>query len=169
MDLSHKTIEQARKAAMEDEARGPNANKVEYDVSKDLVVFYFTNGSQFAVPPNLIQGLQGATTEQLRDVWLDRAGLSVHWPSLDTDFSIRGLVNGIFGTKAWMLKQNVNKCKSLFCTHCGMPHVDLVAEVFVDGKLRNFGLEPHRKHLCAYCSEIFLDPNNEKSISNHER
>ena len=50
----------------------------------------------------MIQGLKGATVEQLNDAWLDRTGLSVHWPSLDADFIILGLVQGIFGTKAWM-------------------------------------------------------------------
>jgi hypothetical protein len=95
-------ISQAKKAAIAEEKAGPCAHEVEYDPQQNLIVFYFTNGSQFAVPPNLIQGLQGATVEQLNDVWLDQAGLSVHWPSLDADFSILGLVQGIFGTKAWM-------------------------------------------------------------------
>lgn len=95
-------IAQAKEAAIAEEKAGSCARKVEYDRQRDLIVFYFTNGSQFAVPPDLIQGLQEATVEQLKDVWLDRAGLSVHWPSLDADFNILGLVQGIFGTKDWM-------------------------------------------------------------------
>ena len=95
-------ISQARAAAIEAEEAGPCAREVKYDPQQDLIVFYFTNGSQFAVPPDLIQGLQGATVEQLNDLWLDRVGLSVHWPSLDADFSILGLVQGIFGTRTWM-------------------------------------------------------------------
>jgi hypothetical protein len=95
-------IAQARATAVAEEEAGPCAREVEYDSEQDLIVFYFTNGSQFAVPPDSIQGLRGATVEQLRDVWLDQAGLSVHWPSLDADFSVLGLVQGIFGTKAWM-------------------------------------------------------------------
>lgn len=95
-------IAQAKLAAIAAEKAGPCAHKVRYDPERDLIEIYLTNGALFAVPPNLIQGLQGATTEQLEDVWLDRAGLSVHWPSLDADFSILSLVQGIFGTKAWM-------------------------------------------------------------------
>ncbi|MBD2652776.1 DUF2442 domain-containing protein [Synechocystis sp. FACHB-383] len=95
-------IAQAKETAIAEENAGPCVRQVEYDHQRNLIVFYFANGSQFAVPPDLIQGLQGATVEQLNDVWLDRAGLSVHWPSLDADFSILSLVQGIFGTKAWM-------------------------------------------------------------------
>ena len=95
-------IAEAKEAAIAEEKAGPCASEVEYDADQDLMVFHFTNGSLFAVPPDLIQGLRGATVEQLRDVWLDRAGLSVHWPSLDADFSVLGLVQGVFGTKAWM-------------------------------------------------------------------
>jgi hypothetical protein len=95
-------IAKAKETAITEEKAGPCARQVEYDHQRNLMVFYFTNGAQFAVPPDLIQGLQGATVEQLNDVWVDRAGLSVHWPSLDADFSILSLVQGIFGTKAWM-------------------------------------------------------------------
>ncbi|MCT7957023.1 DUF2442 domain-containing protein [Laspinema sp. D3] len=61
-----------------------------------------TNGSTFSFPPDLAQGLRGANPEQLRDVWLDADGLSVHWESLDADFSVLGLLQGIFGTRKWM-------------------------------------------------------------------
>lgn len=97
-------IAEAKEAAIAEEKAGPCASGVEYDADRDLMVFHFANGSLFAVPPDLIQGLRGATVEQLRDVWLDRAGLSVHWPSLDADFSVLGLVQGVFGTKAWMVE-----------------------------------------------------------------
>ncbi|MEB3174510.1 MAG: DUF2442 domain-containing protein [Cyanobacteriota bacterium] len=89
-------------AALAAEAAGPCARAVRYDAGRNLIEFSLTSGAFFAVPRDLIQGLRGATAEQLEDVWLDRAGLSVHWPSLDADFSILGLVQGIFGTKAWM-------------------------------------------------------------------
>lgn len=97
-------IAQAKLAAIAVEKAGPCASEVRYEPERDLIEIYFTNGALFAIPPDLIQGLQGATVEQLEDVWVDRAGLSVHWPSLDADFSIVGLVQGIVGTKAWMVE-----------------------------------------------------------------
>jgi hypothetical protein len=56
----------------------------------------------FSFPPELAQGLEGASPEQLADVWMPPSGSSIHWESLDVDFGIPELVAGIFGTKAWM-------------------------------------------------------------------
>jgi hypothetical protein len=95
-------IAKARLAAIAAEEAGPCARSVEYNEDKDLIEIHLRNGSVFSVPPRLVQGLGSATPEQLNDVWIDRAGLSVHWESLDADFSILGLIQGIFGTQAWM-------------------------------------------------------------------
>lgn len=95
-------IAKARLAAIAAEEAGPCARSVEYNADKDLIEIHLRNGSIFSVPPRLVQGLGSATPEQLNDVWIDRAGLSVHWESLDADFSILGLIKGIFGTQAWM-------------------------------------------------------------------
>jgi hypothetical protein len=95
-------IAQAQFAAIAAEEAGPCAKSVEYNAAKDLIEIHLRNGSIFSLPPRLVQGLGSATPEQLNDVWIDRAGLSVHWESLDADFSILGLIQGIFGTQAWM-------------------------------------------------------------------
>jgi hypothetical protein len=95
-------IAQAQFAAIAAEEAGPCARSVEYNADKDLIEIHLRNGSIFSVPPRLVQGLGNATPEQLNDVWIDQASLSVHWESLDADFSILGLIQGIFGTQAWM-------------------------------------------------------------------
>ncbi|MEM8638100.1 MAG: DUF2442 domain-containing protein [Cyanobacteria bacterium P01_G01_bin.54] len=95
-------IAKARATAQKLEAEGPCATSVHYDKSRDLIEIKLKNGAILSFPPHLAQGLENATPEQLNDVWLDAAGLSVHWDSLDADFNIVGLAKGIFGTKAWM-------------------------------------------------------------------
>ncbi|WP_333106942.1 DUF2442 domain-containing protein, partial [Microcoleus sp. S13_D1] len=67
----------------------------------DLIVIELKNGAIFCFPPKLAQGLEGASPEQLADVWLPPSGSSVHWESLDVDFGIPELLAGIFGTKSW--------------------------------------------------------------------
>ncbi|MGL5035411.1 MAG: DUF2442 domain-containing protein, partial [Microcystaceae cyanobacterium] len=104
-------IAQAELATIAAEETGPCAKSVEYNADKDLIEIHLKNGSIFSVPPRLVQGLGSATPEQLNDVWIDRAGLSVHWESLDVDFSILGLIQGIFGTKSWMAELG-RKCFS---------------------------------------------------------
>jgi len=88
--------------AVED-ATEPRAESVQFDRTPNgLVVITLKNGAFFSVPYQLIQGLEQASPEDLNDLWLDASGSSVHWEKLDADFSIAGLVAGIFGTKVWM-------------------------------------------------------------------
>ena len=88
--------------AIED-ATEPRAESVKFDRTPNgLVVITLKNGAFFSVPYQLIQGLEQASPEDLNDLWLDASGSSVHWEKLDADFSIAGLVAGVFGTKVWM-------------------------------------------------------------------
>ncbi|ANV92076.1 hypothetical protein AWQ24_14955 (plasmid) [Picosynechococcus sp. PCC 8807] len=95
-------IAQAKTAAQQAATTEPCAKNAYYDGDRQLLVIELTNGAIFSFPPHLAQGLQQATPEQLNDCWLDASGRSIHWESLDVDFSIVGLMTGIFGTQAWM-------------------------------------------------------------------
>ncbi|HBE17679.1 MAG TPA: DUF2442 domain-containing protein [Cyanobacteria bacterium UBA11149] len=95
-------IAKAKQEWQESEATEPRAESVSYDESDNLIIIKLKNGAIFSFPPRLAQGLESASPEQLADVWLPPSGSSIHWESLDVDFSIPELVAGIFGTKAWM-------------------------------------------------------------------
>ena len=91
------------------EARGrelldsePRATAARYDARTDRVVVELTNGATFAFPPRLAQDLADADARQLGEVEIAGAGFGLHWPGLDADLSIPGLLAGRFGTKAWM-------------------------------------------------------------------
>ncbi|WP_026103217.1 DUF2442 domain-containing protein [Pseudanabaena sp. PCC 6802] len=111
-------IAKAKTAAKKANATEVRAESVHYDRSADLIAIKLKNGAIFSFPPRLAQGLENATPEQLDDVWISASGSSVHWESLDADFSIPGLVAGIFGTKIWMSElgkkggQSTSKAKS---------------------------------------------------------
>jgi Protein of unknown function (DUF2442) len=51
---------------------------------------------------DLAQGLSGATPQDLAQVEITPMGDGLHWETLDTDFTVAGLLNGVFGTKRWM-------------------------------------------------------------------
>jgi hypothetical protein len=90
----------ARAIALAD--AGPCAEAVWYNSERQLIEIRLKNGAIFSFPPHLAQGLNKASPRELEDIWLGADGLSVHWDSLDADFSIPSLIQGIFGTKAWM-------------------------------------------------------------------
>jgi hypothetical protein len=80
----------------------PHAAAARYDAKSDRVIVDLTNGATFAFPPRLVQGLNQATAEQLGEVEIIGAGHGLHWEALDVDYSVPGLVNGVFGTAKWM-------------------------------------------------------------------
>lgn len=80
----------------------PHAAAARYDAKTDRIVVDLTNGATFAFPPRLVQGLEDATAQQLAEVEVIGAGFGLHWETLDVDYSVPGLVNGLFGTAKWM-------------------------------------------------------------------
>ncbi len=80
----------------------PRADSARYDAKTERIVVELTSGATFAFPPALVQGLCDATPEQLADIEVSPVGYGLHWPQLDEDFSVPGLMNGVFGTAKWM-------------------------------------------------------------------
>jgi hypothetical protein len=83
-------------------ATEPRAQKARYDRAKGRLVLDLTNGCTFAFPARMAQGLEEATDDQLAAVEILGNGYGLHWEALDADFSVPGLLAGIFGTKAYM-------------------------------------------------------------------
>lgn len=101
----------------------PRAAKVHYDEAAHEIVVNLTNGSTFRFPPKLVQGLEGASAGQLSDVEILGAGYGLHWESLDVDFTVPGLLAGIFGTKSYLAKlggQSRSPAKALASKANGM-------------------------------------------------
>jgi hypothetical protein len=80
----------------------PRAVAVCYDRRTRKVLIDLDNGCTLLVPPELAQGLTGASPTKLADVVVLGPGTAVSWPQLDVQFSVTGLLTGIFGTRAWM-------------------------------------------------------------------
>jgi len=80
----------------------PRAASARYDAKSGRIVVELVNGATFAFPPALAQDLCDATPEQLSEIELSPYGFGLHWPQIDTDFTVAGLMNGVFGTAKWM-------------------------------------------------------------------
>ncbi len=73
-----------------------------YDTRKKLIVIELENGSSFAFPPQLAQGLADARSADLAQIELSSLGTGLHWPRLDADLTVEGLLAGLFGSRSWM-------------------------------------------------------------------
>jgi hypothetical protein len=80
----------------------PRAVSARYDAKAKRIVVELASGATFAFPPDLVEGLSTATPEQLANIEVSPIGYGLHWPLLDEDYSVPGLVNGVFGTAKWM-------------------------------------------------------------------
>ena len=90
----------ARGAAFRDAQ--PHALAARYDAKAGRVIVELTNGATFAFPPALVEGLHDASPDEIAEVEVIGAGLGLHWERLDLDYTVPGLVSGIFGTAKWM-------------------------------------------------------------------
>ena len=78
----------------------PRATSARYERASGRIVVELANGSTFAFPARLVQGLEQADEDRIGQVELLGAGYGLHWDALDVDLSIPGALNGIFGTAA---------------------------------------------------------------------
>jgi Protein of unknown function (DUF2442) len=83
----------------------PRATSARYDAKSGRIIVELVSGATFAFPPELVQDLCDGTPAQLAEVEISPVGFGLHWPSLDVDFTVPGLMNGIFGTARWMAQR----------------------------------------------------------------
>ncbi|MGV8935984.1 MAG: DUF2442 domain-containing protein [Allorhizobium sp.] len=101
VEITDADLASAKQRWEEERAQRPIPASVRFNPRSERVILEFTNGAAFLFPARALQGLKDATPAQLAEVeLLGETGL--HWESLDADFSIAGLMNGIFGTKSYM-------------------------------------------------------------------
>jgi hypothetical protein len=84
------------------EATEPRAKAAKYDRRRRRIVVDLTNGSTFAFPVGLVQFLQDATEDELAEVEVLGRGYGLHWETLNVDYTVPGLMSGIFGTRKYM-------------------------------------------------------------------
>ena len=83
-------------------ARGPVARAARFDTRRGLIVVELEGGCEFAFPITLAEGLAGAPRAKLSKITLSPNGLALHWPLLDADLYVPGLIEGAFGSLRWM-------------------------------------------------------------------
>lgn len=64
------------------------------------VCILLSDNREIRFPVELNKKLRGAPVEKLKNIELICDGTGLHWPDLDEDLSITGIIEGRFG-KAW--------------------------------------------------------------------
>lgn len=105
VDLTDAEIDTALERGRIAQQTEPRATSARYDAKNGRIIVDLTNGCTFAFPPRIAQGLETATDDELASVEILGAGYGLHWEALDTDFTVGGLLAGVFGTKTYMARR----------------------------------------------------------------
>ena len=101
MELTEQDFSEA-KARMSAVREKGHATAARYDHKANRLIVSLHNGVEVAVPVHLLQGLAEATPSHLSKIEITPSGLGLHWPDIDADVYVPGLLAGTFGTKSWM-------------------------------------------------------------------
>jgi uncharacterized protein DUF2442 len=100
--VSSSQIDSAMARARQFEASDPRVIRVQYEAKLDLVSLHFADGLRVSIPRKHLQGLESANQSQLSKIEIVGNGTGLHWPLLDVDHYVLGLLQHRFGTKRWM-------------------------------------------------------------------
>lgn len=95
-------ITQATKRGEERLRRDPLATAVRYHKPDRSVVIETNKGVTLTISVDRLQGLHDASDRDLSKVEILGPGVAIEWPTLDQQFSITGLLSGVFGNETWI-------------------------------------------------------------------
>lgn len=101
VELTDAQFEAARQRG-EARLRGPRAVTARYDAGRNRVVIALSTGIELGLVPRDVEGLAGASADDLRVVEIDGQGLGIHFPRLDADLYVPALLEGVLGSRRWM-------------------------------------------------------------------
>jgi hypothetical protein len=85
-------IDSAVARAQEFEANDPRVIRIQYEAKEDLVSLHFADGLKVSIPRKQLQGLERANPSQLSKIEIVGNGTGLHWPLLDVDHYVLGLL-----------------------------------------------------------------------------
>ena len=78
------------------------ATSVRYVASDDLFVIVLKSGRRVVIPKEDLQDIADASPGDAAQVELVAMNSALTWDTLDVDFGVKGLANGLYGNERWM-------------------------------------------------------------------
>lgn len=80
----------------------PKAIAARYDRASGRIVIHLSSGIDVSFSPRDAQGLETAKPSQLDEIEISPSGLGIHFPKLNADLYLPGLLEGFLGSRRWM-------------------------------------------------------------------
>jgi hypothetical protein len=95
-------FELANQRAKDVQASFPLAVSARYDRKSGHIVIHLNSNLILSFSPRDAQGLENAKPSQLEEIEVSPSGFGIHFPKLDADLYVPGLLEGFLGSKKWM-------------------------------------------------------------------
>jgi len=95
-------FERANHRAKDVQASIPRAVSARYDRKSGHIVIDLSSNLILSFSPRDAQGLETAKPSQLEEIEISPSGFGIHFPQLDADLYVPGLLEGFLGSKKWM-------------------------------------------------------------------
>lgn len=95
-------VERANRHARELQAHMPSVVSARYDRRTGRIVIHLSSRLIVSFQPRDAQGLENARPSQLGKIEISPSGFGLHFPALDADLYVPGLLEGFLGSKSWM-------------------------------------------------------------------
>jgi hypothetical protein len=95
-------FDQTTRRAKNLEARFPKAVSAHYDAKTRRIVVLLSSKLIVTFSPRDVEGLEDARPSQLNEIEISPSGFGIHFPAVDADLYVPGLLEGFLGSKAWM-------------------------------------------------------------------
>ncbi|MGH9446023.1 MAG: DUF2442 domain-containing protein [Terriglobia bacterium] len=102
MTYTRDEIKAANRRAAARLSKTPKAIGTWYDRRHGRLVIELSNGMSIGFKPHDAQGFEHARPEQLTCVEISPSGLGLHFPAIDADIYLPGLLEGFLGSRRWM-------------------------------------------------------------------
>jgi hypothetical protein len=98
----HDNLELANQRAKDLQAGVPRAVSAHYDRTSGHIVIHLSSKLILNFSPHHAQGLENAKPSQLDVIEISPSGFGIHFPKLDADLYLPGLLEGFLGSRKWM-------------------------------------------------------------------
>jgi len=100
--LNSDKFEKASQRGRDLQASVPRAISARYDRKSGRIVIDLSSKVTLTFSPRDAEGLEHARPAQLEEIEVSPSGFGIHFPKLDADIYVPGLLEGLLGSKKWM-------------------------------------------------------------------
>jgi hypothetical protein len=98
----HDNFEISKRRAKALQSSVPKAISAHYDRKSGRIVIALSSKLTLSFLPGDVQGLENAKPSQLDEIEITPSGFGIHFPKLNADLYVPGLLEGLLGSRKWM-------------------------------------------------------------------